>query len=217
MSQQPTRLRERKKRMTRESIAETTLQLALDKGLERTTIDEIARIAIVSPRTVANYFSSKEAAIAAAGGDYSDIFAEQLAARPSDEPPLESLCVVAVDFVRSLTPDQLELNRQKIALSQRYPSLKLHLMNQYEDLEATLRPALAARTGTNLDTDVYPWLIVAAAVAAIRLTMFHWASSGADAKQLTATIRTAFAELQEGLPTPPPRRRRTVPKQSTHA
>src|SRR4051794_16091576 len=123
MSQSTLGLRELKKQMTRSSIADTTLQLVVEKGLEHVTLEEIARIAFVSPRTVSNYFSCKEEALAAAGRNLSDTVIDDLARRPVDEPPLESMHRVTIDFIRSLTPDELDAQRQKRRLGERYPAI----------------------------------------------------------------------------------------------
>src|ERR687888_828173 len=53
-------LRERKKQLTREHIAETARRLFGEHGFERVTVAEIARAADVSEQTVFNYFPRKE-------------------------------------------------------------------------------------------------------------------------------------------------------------
>ncbi|OIH99520.1 MULTISPECIES: TetR/AcrR family transcriptional regulator [unclassified Curtobacterium] len=56
-------LRDRKRRATRRRIAEAARSLALEQDVDRTTIEQIAARADVSPRTFFNYFESKEDAV----------------------------------------------------------------------------------------------------------------------------------------------------------
>ncbi len=57
-------VREQKRRATVRAIQVALLELAVERGLDRVTIDEVARAAGVSPRTFFNYFDSKEDAVA---------------------------------------------------------------------------------------------------------------------------------------------------------
>src|SRR5436853_609935 len=56
----PEGLRERKKRKTRESIANAAARLFTERGFEVVTVAEVARAAEVSEQTVFNYFPTKE-------------------------------------------------------------------------------------------------------------------------------------------------------------
>src|SRR5262245_55431855 len=53
-------LRERKKKQTRQAIAETARALFVDRGFAAVRVAEIARAAEVSEKTVFNYFPTKE-------------------------------------------------------------------------------------------------------------------------------------------------------------
>ncbi|NBF00414.1 TetR/AcrR family transcriptional regulator [Nonomuraea sp. KC401] len=53
-------LRERKKRETRERIADVAMGLFMARGFDNVTVAEVARAADVSVNTVFNYFSTKE-------------------------------------------------------------------------------------------------------------------------------------------------------------
>jgi AcrR family transcriptional regulator len=55
-----TGLRERKKRQTRQLLAETARRLFAERGFENVSVVEIARAADVSEATVFNYFPTKE-------------------------------------------------------------------------------------------------------------------------------------------------------------
>lgn len=56
-------LRERKRLATRRAIELAALELVGQHGLSGVTVDEISRVADVSPRTFFNYFTSKEEAV----------------------------------------------------------------------------------------------------------------------------------------------------------
>ncbi len=53
-------LREFKKQRTRQSIADTAMQLFVQRGFDRVTVAEVAEAAGVSEKTVFNYFPTKE-------------------------------------------------------------------------------------------------------------------------------------------------------------
>lgn len=57
---QPMSLRERKKRLAQATIEEAALRLFQQKGYERTSIQDIADVVMMSPRTFFRYFASKE-------------------------------------------------------------------------------------------------------------------------------------------------------------
>jgi len=56
-------LRERKRLATARAIEMAAIDLVAQKGIDRVTVDEISRVADISPRTFFNYFASKEAAL----------------------------------------------------------------------------------------------------------------------------------------------------------
>ncbi|MBM7799979.1 AcrR family transcriptional regulator [Microlunatus panaciterrae] len=202
MSESGIGLREMKKQMTRESIADAALQLALEKGLDHVTIEEIAHVAFVSPRTFSNYFTCKEEAVVAAGTqDTPGIIEDFLAVDPA-EPTLKALATILIERAKVVSPEQLTLSLQKMALAEQHPSLRPFQTAQYEDFEAALREAVATRSGTDVDSDMYPWLVTAAAIAGVKSATRMWALSGADPKLLPELLQVAFDQIREGLPAP---------------
>lgn len=116
-------LRERKRLATRRAIQLAAITVVRDRGLEATTVDEIAHLADVSPRTFFNYFSSKEEAIVGDGpellpGDVQDAFI-------ADRSPI--FAAMAELFSASITP---ALEDQEMVL------LRRTLMKSNPDLGA---------------------------------------------------------------------------------
>ena len=64
----------------------TALRLAVERGLENVTVEDITAEAGVSLRTFGNYFSSKYEAICAIGTDRARRIGATLLARPAGEP-----------------------------------------------------------------------------------------------------------------------------------
>jgi AcrR family transcriptional regulator len=132
-------LRERKRQQTRQRIVDAGLQLFLTKGIEATTLDEIATRAEISRRSFFSYFAAKEdIALAWQDGAEEALRAAVTAAAPGREP------LAAVQHaVKSLAPlfathDFMRLD----ALMQSTPTLKAkkeqHFEHQSECLFITL-------------------------------------------------------------------------------
>jgi len=84
-------LRERKKQRTRATLVDAAVELCERQGFERTTVDQIAAIADVSPRTFSRYFATKDAIALALIDDAIDLAAVELARQPSDINHFEAL------------------------------------------------------------------------------------------------------------------------------
>src|SRR5260370_989132 len=75
-------LRERKKLAVRRALGSAAFRLAMERGLENVTIEDITAEAHVSLRTFGNYFSSKYEAICAPGPPRAPRIAAQRPPRP---------------------------------------------------------------------------------------------------------------------------------------
>lgn len=84
-------MRERKKRRTRATLIDAAVGLCEQHGFDGTTVDQIAAIADVSPRTFSRYFATKDAIALALIDEVLDTAAAELARQPSDLPHFEAL------------------------------------------------------------------------------------------------------------------------------
>src|SRR5580704_3071965 len=90
-------LRARKRRETRQRLAETGLRLFLKQGYEATTLDQIAEAAGVSRRTVFHYFDQKEDILLAWKSGLGEAMGAAILAERPDRPPLD---LVLAGFLR---------------------------------------------------------------------------------------------------------------------
>ena len=197
-------LRERKKTETRVAIQQAVLFLALGRGLDAVTADEIAAAANVSVRTFHNYFGSKEEALVAAWVSEFRVYVEALRDRPADEPILDALEHVFGEIASQIEerPGQAEsyvdLLWTSVAMA-RYRSVLL------DEAIRMVTDIVAARTGTDAATDVYPHLVTAAAISAM-VTAYQFTPVSETAGDRQRLLRQTFALLRSGLQRaqPPP-------------
>ncbi|AWS44958.1 TetR/AcrR family transcriptional regulator [Streptosporangium sp. 'caverna'] len=84
-----TGLRERKKRQTRQAIAEAAMRLFAERGFEAVTVNEIAEAAGVAKVTLFTYFPTKESLVLDAVAD--DDVVKAVAQRRPGQSPLDAL------------------------------------------------------------------------------------------------------------------------------
>src|SRR5215218_9586099 len=94
-------LRERKKLETRRALVGAALDLFSERGVEATTVEDIAAAVNVSARTFHRYFAAKEDVLFADSAERGARFARFLAERPNDEPLFDTLRTAAQDLVAS--------------------------------------------------------------------------------------------------------------------
>jgi AcrR family transcriptional regulator len=190
-------LRERNKLRTRQEIADATLRLAAERGLEHVTVEQIAAAADVAPRTFFRYFDSKEDALLADHSERLDLLRETLKSRPLSEGPLTAVRLSILEVAGDLE-DHSELMLCKQQLIQDNPTLRGRSLEMMGDLERMIAEALAERTGVDLDTDFRPFVIAGAVCTAMRVAIERWGATGGTG-DLTGMVEGALDLLDGGL------------------
>jgi AcrR family transcriptional regulator len=194
-------LRERKKLGTRWALSDAALELALERGLDNVTREDIANRAGVSLRTFNNYFTGKYEAVAFRQIERTRQSLAAFRARPADEPlwsaithaMLEPLEAEGAAEVRP-SPDELVVLRQLLSARDLRAALT-------KDLFADWIEAIARRTGTDPVRDMYPRLVTAVIRAVGETAMEAYAQADPPAAY-TELLRRGLADVAAGLPAP---------------
>jgi len=194
--------RERKKAQTRRTLTAAAIHLSIEGGSpDRVTVEEISEAADVSPRTFFNYFSSKEDAILGVDPERRAELRAELELRPAEEPPIEALRAALLASAEGID-ENAELWAQRLQLVREHPSLSPGYVASFADFERGLVEAMATRLQLDPDADLYPAVVVAAALTVMRVTVKHWQATAAQTP-LTELLDLAFDQLADGLALPP--------------
>ncbi|GHF93914.1 MULTISPECIES: TetR/AcrR family transcriptional regulator [Amycolatopsis] len=169
-------LRTRKKAATRQSLHEAALRLAMERGLDGVTVEDIADEVGVSRRTFSNYFANKEDAVLHADRERTRELVSLLEARPAAEEPWQALRAACGELYR----DRVIPDREWVAqlrLLRRHPSLLAQQAADQMALERDLAAVLMAR-GRGIDEES-AHLMAATFLAAVRVGSVRWLEGSA--------------------------------------
>jgi AcrR family transcriptional regulator len=193
-------LRERKKQATRDALSWAALRLAVERGFANVLVEDIAAAAGVSPRTFNNYFSSKQEAICSRMLDRTERAAAALRARPADEPLWDALIAALTGpYQGSRVPDKAWVEGVRLVLAT--PELWGEYLKMSTVMERSLRDAVAERTGTDPERDLYPHLVATVVTAATGVATDQWLKIDPPVP-LEPLLRDALRQIAAGLPTP---------------
>ncbi|MBP1705387.1 MAG: TetR family transcriptional regulator [Chloroflexi bacterium] len=193
-------LRERKKAETRSALSQAALSLALAHGLDSVAADDIAAAANVSPRTFHNYFGSKEEALVAGWRSMLQVYVDQLHARPPEEPILTSLEHVLGPIAAAAVSSRAETAAHLELLAS--PAFARYRGVLIDEAVRAFTDTVAARTGTDPRTDIYPRLVITTAVSAVVTAYEPLPGEKVDLAEQTRRLEEAFALLRAGLARP---------------
>ncbi len=156
-------LREAKRRATAHALAQAAYDLALERGVDGFTIDDVAARAGYSRRTFANHFACKEEAITALALERVRGGLETLPALPDDTPLIDWLMALAR---HQLSGGMLPLLRQLRAFADEHPHLEPYLADVQRQIRQVAQQAVAARAEAGA-SPLYPHILVGAAYGAV--------------------------------------------------
>ena len=195
MTELPTGLRERKKVKTRLAIREHAMALFKDQGYDKTTVEQIAAAAEVSPSTFFRYFPSKEEVVLQ--DDYDALLIAAFHAQQVDVPPLRALRNAISEVFLSMPEGQQAQEAERVRLMTEVPELRARMLAQVSEMIQMLAEAVAERVGRQ--SDDFEVRTFAGALVGVALGIA--ASSGDDpGNDYLRQFDRALALLEAGLP-----------------
>ncbi|WP_335937923.1 TetR family transcriptional regulator [Streptomyces sp. PTD5-9] len=173
-----------KKAPMREVLAEAAFQLFLERGFERTTVDDIVSRAGVGRRSFFRYFPSKEDAVFP---DHERCLADMTAflAAVGDADPVDAVCDAARLVLRMYAANP-EFSVQRYRLTREVPGLRTYELSVVRRYEQTLAGYLRGRYGEAEDGALRAEVIAASVVAAHNNGLRTWLRSGGEGDAETA-------------------------------
>ncbi|WP_084466895.1 TetR family transcriptional regulator [Nocardia arthritidis] len=197
-------LRERKKQQTRLRIIAAALDLCDTQGFDATTIEQIANVADVSPRTINRYFESKEDIVLGPVQDFGRTIAETLREQPRTGNELQALLAAFLHVVDQAAEgseaDPLSFRQfqkmQRILRSS--PSVSARSMELADDKNTAIAAVVAERLGTEPDARAVRLLVGTwQLIGHIGLECSDDAFLDEDLATATRSGRTAFTEAYD--------------------
>ena len=197
-------LRERKKLAVRRALSSAAVRLAVERGLENVTIEDITAEADVSVRTFGNYFSGKYEAICALGTDRARRIGAELLARPPSEPLWEALVnsMLAHYEGADRAPDGEWLAGLKLVLTA--PAIRGEYLKVNAEMQEVLAAAIATRARIDPSRDMYPQILAGAVTAASQVAVRRWFAADPPVplrpllRQALDQLATACSEVPAG-------------------
>lgn len=188
----PEGVRERKRRETRQRIAETGLRLFLADGYENTTLDAIAAKAGISRRTFFSYFKSKdELVIVWQNASWASFYADLLKTSP-DMQPLDAIRDLMIKHsARYTTEEMAAIDR----LMRSSDALRARKQAFYAEQEVALFNTLC-EVWRQPERRVALRMVAMVSVGAMRLATQAYSEQTGPRKPISRCLRDAFESLR---------------------
>ena len=198
-------LRERKKRRTRQAIAEAAMALFKAHGFDAVTVADVARAAEVSEKTVFNYFPAKEDLVLHGGEERRAAVIDAVRSRSPGTPlvkPFRDATMAFVDAVDHGPVEHIVAVPRLVAHSR---TLRDRLFLGWEQEAAALTPVVAEELGAG-EGDLVPAVVARTLAWAHRMVFraaFQRLLAGEDRHEVAADLRKqarrVYDQLERGL------------------
>jgi AcrR family transcriptional regulator len=173
--------------------------LAIERGWDNVSVEDIAAEANVSERTFRNYFGSKAEAVVATHVERGQRIAEALRARPAGEEIWDALVNAVLsqyEFAGRAREDRYSAGLQKLLAE---PAVQHEVFRAHAAAQDELTAAVADRTGAKAD-DLYPQLVASVVSAGLGTVLTRWTRNPVGT--ITPLLREVFDQIRAGLPGP---------------
>jgi AcrR family transcriptional regulator len=200
-------LRERKRLATHRAIQIAALRLVHERGLDSVTIDDISRVADISPRTFFNYFPSKEEALVGDGPNFPSQAAIEIFVAGTGN-LLGGIGDLMLDSATDALHDHEIIQLRKL-LAADYPHLTALRMQTFRVFEQKLVEIVTRRMATEFPEmladparlESRAALVTQVAIAAVHHAWRSWAGNPLASETLADRLAESFAELDDVLGT----------------
>ena len=194
MSERKETLRDRRRRETREQIAEVGLRLFDEDGYDETTMDAVAAASGVAPRTLFHYFSAKDQILRHwLNSDFAEDLRPTLLAQPAEMPPVEAVRKTLLDLIARHDDERLRVVDRVLNSTAPLRASKQATFLEWED---ELNSALLERYPDD-ERDGRMRALAMVSVGAVRLALERRRDEAAGGASLAKHLGDVFRALDE--------------------
>lgn len=177
---------------SRGRLEQAAMELYGERGFEQTTVAEIAARAGVTERTFFRHYADKREVLFPTSAAMQELLVGAVAAAPADSTPLDAVAA-GLEAAAALLQERRDFARRRAAIIGASAELRerelVKLAGWATAVAATLRERGVGEPAASL--------VAEAAIAAFRIAVERWASTGDDgARELSRHVADAVRDLR---------------------
>ncbi|MDM4763842.1 helix-turn-helix domain-containing protein [Galbitalea sp. SE-J8] len=172
-------------------LAAAALDLYVERGLDETTVADIAARAGVTERTFFRHFTDKREVLFVGSDGFEELFLDALAATPPGTPPLEAVAAALEGAQDFFSEERRPWSRRRGIVIAAHASLQERELHKMAHLSDSLAAALTAR-GTDAAS---ARLAADAGIAVFRFAFARWIAPD-ETRTLVELEREGLAALR---------------------